>query len=212
MKRSSAFLARHPGAGGHSLVRARLLRQDPYRPADGRNLLHPRLRHDPDLAREDAGRLSPADGRSRHQRRLTLRPFCHVLVQFDSCNFFTLSRRRTDAFPPEAFTPELIAQEGQRVKELYIAGILRQVWRRGDTPGAAIMWEAASEAEVREAVDSLPDLQSRNAGDWSPFCRSNPMPDSGRSNSLNQLRPPSLIALTNPLFLIPRAPSPGRTL
>jgi muconolactone delta-isomerase len=70
--------------------------------------------------------------------------------------FLTLSRRRTDAFPPEAFTPELIAQEGQRVKELYIAGILRQVWRRGDMPGAAILWEAAGEAEVLQACESLP--------------------------------------------------------
>ena len=70
--------------------------------------------------------------------------------------FLTLSRRRTDAFPAEAFTPELIAREGQRVQELYIAGILRQVWRRGDTPGAAIVWEAASEAEVRTACESLP--------------------------------------------------------
>jgi muconolactone delta-isomerase len=70
--------------------------------------------------------------------------------------FLTLSRRCTDAFPPEAFTPELVAQEGQRVKELYGAGILRQVWRRGDMPGAAILWEAASEAEVRNACESLP--------------------------------------------------------
>ena len=70
--------------------------------------------------------------------------------------FLTLSRRRTDAFPPEAFTPELIAAEAQRVKELYMTGALRQVWKRGDTPGAAIIWEATSEAEVREAVASLP--------------------------------------------------------
>jgi muconolactone delta-isomerase len=70
--------------------------------------------------------------------------------------FLTLSRRRTDAFPPEAFTPELIAQEAQRVKELYIGGILRQVWRRGDMPGAAIVWEAAGEAQVRQACESLP--------------------------------------------------------
>ena len=70
--------------------------------------------------------------------------------------FLTVSRRRTDAFPPEAFTPDLIAQEAQRVKELYMSGILRQVWRRGDTPGAAIVWEAAGEAEVREACESLP--------------------------------------------------------
>jgi muconolactone delta-isomerase len=70
--------------------------------------------------------------------------------------FLTLSRRRTDAFPPEAFTPDLNAREGQRVRELYAAGVLRQVWRRGDMPGAAILWEAASEAEVREALGSLP--------------------------------------------------------
>lgn len=70
--------------------------------------------------------------------------------------FFTLSRRRTDAFPPEAFTPQLVAGEAQRIKELYATGLLRQVWKRGDTPGAAIIWEAASEVEVRDAVASLP--------------------------------------------------------
>lgn len=76
--------------------------------------------------------------------------------------FLSLSRRRIDAFPPEAFT-QLTARETQRVKELYAEGILRQVWRRGDIPGAAILWEAASEAEVRTALDSLPIAQ---AGMW----------------------------------------------
>lgn len=70
--------------------------------------------------------------------------------------FLSLSRRRTDAFPPEAFTPELNAQETARVKELYAAGILRQVWSRGDVPGASILWEAESENAVRAALDSLP--------------------------------------------------------
>lgn len=70
--------------------------------------------------------------------------------------YLTLSRRRTDAFPPEAFTPELIAQEAQRVKEMYAAGLLRQIWKRGDTPGAAIIWEAATESQVRDAVATLP--------------------------------------------------------
>jgi muconolactone delta-isomerase len=74
--------------------------------------------------------------------------------------FLSLSRRRVDAFPPEAFTPELMARETQRVRELYASGILRQVWRRGDIPGAAILWEAASEAEVRAALDSLPIAQA----------------------------------------------------
>src|SRR4051812_18938043 len=72
-----------------------------------------------------------------------------------SMQFLSLSRRRTDAFPSEAFTPDRIAQEGARIKELYGSGILRQIWARADTPGAAILWEAPAESEVRAACDSL---------------------------------------------------------
>jgi muconolactone delta-isomerase len=74
--------------------------------------------------------------------------------------FLSLWRRRTDQFPPEAFTTELIAREGQCVKALYAAGILRQIWKRGDMPGASILWEAPSEAEVRAAIASLPIFQA----------------------------------------------------
>jgi muconolactone delta-isomerase len=61
---------------------------------------------------------------------------------------------------PEAFTPELIAREGSRVRELYAAGILRQIWKRSDTPGASILWEAGSKAEVDAAIASLPIFQA----------------------------------------------------
>jgi muconolactone delta-isomerase len=74
--------------------------------------------------------------------------------------FLSVSRRRTDAFPPEAFTPELTARESARVRELYAAGLLRQVWRRADTPGATILWEAASQSEVEAAIHSLPIAQA----------------------------------------------------
>jgi len=74
--------------------------------------------------------------------------------------FISLSRRRVDVFPPEAFSPELMASETQRVKHLYAAGILRQIWLRGDIPGATILWEAANEAEARAALDSLPINQA----------------------------------------------------
>jgi muconolactone delta-isomerase len=74
--------------------------------------------------------------------------------------FLSISRRRTDEFPAEAFTPELVANEGKTVKKLYASGILRQVWRRGDVGGAAIVWEAASEAEVRAALETLPLYQA----------------------------------------------------
>ena len=73
--------------------------------------------------------------------------------------FLSLSRRRIDAFPPEAFT-ELTARETPRVKELYASGLLRQIWSRGDIPGAVILWEAAGEAEVRAALDTLPIFQA----------------------------------------------------
>jgi muconolactone delta-isomerase len=74
--------------------------------------------------------------------------------------FLSLSRRRIDAFPPEAFTPELMARETARVKALYAAGLLRQIWKRADVPGAAILWEAASETEARDALASLPINQA----------------------------------------------------
>jgi muconolactone delta-isomerase len=74
--------------------------------------------------------------------------------------FLSLTRRLVDKFPPEAFTPELVAKETARVRELYASGILRQVWRRRDTPGSSILWEAASEGEVRAALESLPIYQA----------------------------------------------------
>ena len=73
-----------------------------------------------------------------------------------SMQFLSVSRRRTDTFPPEAFTPELCGRESARVRELYAAGVLRQIWKRGDIPGASILWEAASEADARAAIASLP--------------------------------------------------------
>lgn len=70
--------------------------------------------------------------------------------------FFVLTRRKTDQFPAEKWTPELLEQESQRVRELYSAGTLRSIWRRKDEPGAVLLLEAASEAEARAALASLP--------------------------------------------------------
>ena len=74
--------------------------------------------------------------------------------------FMTISRRLTDVFPPEAFTPALLAGESQRVKELYAAGLLLQLWKRGDAAGACILWEAASAEDVQAALESLPIKQA----------------------------------------------------
>lgn len=49
-----------------------------------------------------------------------------------------------------------LADEVQRVRELYGASIIRQIWQRGDHPGAALMIEATDEQEVRDALATLP--------------------------------------------------------
>ena len=73
--------------------------------------------------------------------------------------YLTLTRRRLDAFPAEAFTPELIAREQKRAKELYGSGLARQIWKRADVAGSVILWEANSEAEVHGAFAALPLAQ-----------------------------------------------------
>ncbi|HUZ96784.1 MAG TPA: muconolactone Delta-isomerase family protein [Edaphobacter sp.] len=70
--------------------------------------------------------------------------------------FLVLTRRKMDLFPAEAWTPDLLANESQRVRELYVEGIVRNIWRRKDMPGSAILFEAATEDEVRAAMASLP--------------------------------------------------------
>jgi muconolactone delta-isomerase len=74
--------------------------------------------------------------------------------------FLSISRRLIDKFPPEAFTPDLISRETARIRELYAAGTLRQIWKRSDIPGACILWEATTKSEVESAINSLPIFQA----------------------------------------------------
>ncbi len=70
--------------------------------------------------------------------------------------FAVLTRRRMDEFPAEMWTAELIAEESNRVRAMYAAGSVRAIWRRKDMPGSFILFEAASEDEVRGLIGSLP--------------------------------------------------------
>jgi muconolactone delta-isomerase len=70
--------------------------------------------------------------------------------------FISVTARKVAEFGPDAFTPQLTAAEGMRIRELYAEGLLRQIWRRGDTPGACGLWEAATEDDVRSRLESLP--------------------------------------------------------
>lgn len=60
-----------------------------------------------------------------------------------------------EAAPSEIVSAGLEA-EYQRVRQLYGADVLRQIWRREDRRGAVLIFEAASEAEVASYLESLP--------------------------------------------------------
>ena len=69
--------------------------------------------------------------------------------------FTILTRRRIDQFDDAAFAA-LQEAEGEAVRGLYADGVIRQIWMRGDMPGAVITIEANDEAEVRKNLDTLP--------------------------------------------------------
>ncbi len=72
--------------------------------------------------------------------------------------FMSISRRRTEAFPPEAFEA-LLDAEGLRVRELYAEGIVRTLWGRTDIAGAVMLLEAPDATTAQAALDSLPLAQ-----------------------------------------------------
>jgi muconolactone delta-isomerase len=70
--------------------------------------------------------------------------------------FIALLRRNYDEFPEPLFTPELMEAEAEQARRLYTQGFSRQIWGRGDHPGAAMVVEAASAEEALAALDTLP--------------------------------------------------------
>ena len=69
--------------------------------------------------------------------------------------FLAISRMRTDLFSDADFGP-LLEDEAQRARTLYIEGMVRQIWHRGDERGACSLLEADSEGAAREIIGSLP--------------------------------------------------------
>nr|WP_234891148.1 muconolactone Delta-isomerase family protein [Agrobacterium vitis] len=67
----------------------------------------------------------------------------------------TISRRRTEQFGENDFAAKR-DEEAERIRALYVEGAIRQIWFRGDHPGACILWEAASDGEVRAHLSTLP--------------------------------------------------------
>ncbi|ESW90159.1 hypothetical protein NKL07_06815 [Mesorhizobium sp. C280B] len=69
--------------------------------------------------------------------------------------FLVLSRRRTEQFSDADFEL-LVPSEGAQARYLYSIGFTRQIWHRGDMPGACQMVEAKDEIEVHEKLATLP--------------------------------------------------------
>jgi muconolactone delta-isomerase len=70
--------------------------------------------------------------------------------------FIALARRNYDDYPEAEFTAELLELEAERARQLYEGGVYRQIWSRGDHPGAVLLIEAASLADAQAALESLP--------------------------------------------------------
>lgn len=69
--------------------------------------------------------------------------------------FLVLSRRRTQQFSDADFDL-LVPSEGAQARRLYGIGFTRQIWHRGDMPGACQIVEAKDESEVHEKLATLP--------------------------------------------------------
>jgi muconolactone delta-isomerase len=69
--------------------------------------------------------------------------------------FLTILSRNTRDFTDADFAPRL-EPEAEQARTLYKEGVFRQVWSRGDVPGACVIIEAGSEAEVRAKIETLP--------------------------------------------------------
>jgi hypothetical protein len=73
--------------------------------------------------------------------------------------YIALMRRRSEAYTEEQFAP-LIEAERQQARQLYVDGVVRQIWHRDDKPGACLLLEAASLDEARAKVQTLPLVQA----------------------------------------------------
>jgi hypothetical protein len=69
--------------------------------------------------------------------------------------FLTLSRRRAELCCAADFHRSLEAEAGI-VRDLRQAGIIRQIWHRGDAPGECLLIEARNEETARAILELSP--------------------------------------------------------
>jgi hypothetical protein len=73
--------------------------------------------------------------------------------------FLSLSRRRSDRFSEAEFA-KLLEAEVAQARVLYADGFIRQIWHRGDFPGACILLEADSLEQARARLHTLPMVRT----------------------------------------------------
>jgi muconolactone delta-isomerase len=73
--------------------------------------------------------------------------------------FMTLSRRRAELCCDVDFHRRLEA-EASVVRDLRRAGIIRQIWHRGDAPGECMLIEAQSEEAARAVLELSPLIRA----------------------------------------------------
>jgi hypothetical protein len=73
--------------------------------------------------------------------------------------FLTLSRRRSTLCSEIDFQRRLEAEAGL-VHDLRQAGIIRQIWHRGDAPGECLLIEAQNEESARAVMEMSPLLRT----------------------------------------------------
>jgi muconolactone delta-isomerase len=69
--------------------------------------------------------------------------------------FLVVLRRRTEAFSAEQVSA-LLEPEANAARTLYQEQFIRQIWGRGDEPGAVELIEAADLDEVERGLQRLP--------------------------------------------------------
>jgi hypothetical protein len=67
--------------------------------------------------------------------------------------------KETPGTPDEQFAP-LLRDESRRVWELYRAGVIREIYFRGDREEAVLIMESRDAEEASRALDSLPLVAS----------------------------------------------------
>jgi muconolactone delta-isomerase len=71
--------------------------------------------------------------------------------------FIVTLRRIVERFSEADFAP-LLEPEAEQARSFYAGGFIRQIWSRGDMPGACMLVEAPDEATARAQLATLPLL------------------------------------------------------